>query len=79
MLHPAEGQGEQWDSAELARKVAVVLLENATEGRFNTQKLCEFSWITDSVRKPEKLKWLKFAAQLTFGLSQVSHGSSEKN
>lgn len=40
VLHPAEGQGELWGNAELARKVAVGLLENATEGISNTHKNC---------------------------------------
>lgn len=40
VLHTAEGQGEHWGNAELATKVAVVLLENATEGRLNTHKNC---------------------------------------
>lgn len=40
VLHPAEGQGEHGSNAQLAREVAVVLLENATEGRFSTHKNC---------------------------------------
>lgn len=35
-----KGKGSTGGNAELATKVAVVLLENATEGRLNTHKIC---------------------------------------